>query len=324
MLRAYSTRSDLLVEVASPPAAATGIVWVDLLNPTADENASVESLLGISIPSQDEMQEIELSARLYQEDGATFMTMTALANLDGEAPVKTPVTFILKGATLATVRWSDPRPFLAYQTRAARQKEALSSTGEQVMLGILEALTDRTADALEKLGNDIDAVSREVFRNAGNKTRDLQSVIALIGQKAELLIMIQESLVSLGRVAAYHAALDPAPRKGGAGKESRSMLRIIQRDAQALGEHSKALTGRVTFLLEATLGMINLEQNQIIKIVSVAAVVFLPPTLVASIYGMNFGLMPELAWSWGYPMALGLMILSAVLPYLFFKRKGWL
>ena len=102
------------------------------------------------------------------------------------------------------------------------------------------------------------------------------------------------------------------------------MLRIIQRDALALGEHSKALTGRVTFLLEATLGMINLEQNQIIKIVSVAAVVFLPPTLVASIYGMNFGFMPELTWSWGYPMALGLMILSAVLPYLFFKRKGWL
>ncbi|HEY0920532.1 magnesium transporter CorA family protein [Devosia sp.] len=324
MLRAYSTRSDLLVEVASPPATATGIVWIDLLNPTADENASVEGLLGISIPSQDEMQEIELSARLYQEDGATFMTMTALANLDGESPVKTPVTFILKGATLATVRWSDPRPFLAYQTRAARQKEALSSNGEQVMLGLLEALTDRTADALEKLGNDIDALSREVFRNAGNKTRDLQAVIALIGQKAELLIMIQESLVSLGRVAAYHAALDPAARKGSAAKESQSMLKIIQRDAQALGEHSRALTGRVTFLLDATLGMINLEQNQIIKIVSVAAVVFLPPTLVASIYGMNFGVMPELAWSWGYPMALGLMILSAVLPYLFFKRKGWL
>ena len=309
-------------------ATVANVAWIDLLNPTADEGVAVGDFLGLKIPSQDEMQEIELSSRLYQEGGAEFMTMTALANLDGEEPIKTPVTFIVKAGTLVTVRWADPRPFQAYRQRAARQREALSSNGEEVMIGILEALTDRTADALEKVGNEIDVLSREVFsnraRNVTKKTRDLRSVIEQIGKKTELLTMIQESLVSMGRLTAYHVAIDAAARRRTGNKEGRSLLKVVQRDALALGDHSRALIGRANFLLDATLGLINLEQNQIIKIFSVAAVVFLPPTLVASIYGMNFAFMPELQWQIGYPLAIGLMVLSAALPYLFFKRKGWL
>jgi magnesium transporter len=329
MLRFFSCHAGLLVERTDPPAAVdAGLVWIDLLSPTEDEERAVETLLGLSIPTQEEMLEIELSARLYQEEGAEFMTMTALANLDSEVPVKAPVTFILKQRVLVTVRWSDPRPILAYQTRATRQKDVLSDDGEQVMVGILEAFTDRTADALEKVGNEIDLLSRDVFltkpRKVAKMTHDLQLVIQQLGRKAELLTMVQESLVSIGRVITYHSAVEVAPRKETIGRGTRSMLKVVQRDALALGEHARSLIGRINFLLDATLGLINLEQNQIIKIFSVAAVVFLPPTLVASIYGMNFDYLPELSWPLGYPFALGLMVASAVVPYLFFKRKGWL
>ena len=226
------------------------------------------------------------------------------------------------------VRWCDPGPFSAYRVRAAKQKDTPSRTGEHVMLGLLEALIDRMADALERLGTDVDHISRDIFRNksrnVSKKTRDLQAVIEKIGAKAELLNLIQESLVSIGRLTAYHGAMDDTPRKSAVNKENRNLLKVVQRDAISLGEHARGLNGRASFLLDATLGLINLEQNQIIKIFSVAAVVFLPPTLVASIYGMNFDIMPELHWDFGYPFAIFLMILFAVLPYLFFKRKGWL
>ena len=330
MLSAYRCQADLLAPATFPvPAEETStLVWIDLLNPTPEEDKAVEAAFGISIPSQDEMQEIELSSRLYAENGAEFLTMTALANLDSDEAIKTPVTFILKASVLVTVRWSDPRPFTAYRIRAARQKETMSGSGEQVMIGLLEALVDRTADALERVGNEIDAISRAVFgnkaRKVDKKTHDLQAVIEQLGRKSELLTMVQESLVSLGRLTAYHVALERVTKPTPAARETKNMLKMIQRDAISLGEHARGLIARVNFLLDATLGLINLEQNQIIKIFSVAAVVFLPPTLVASIYGMNFEFMPELASPFGYPIALGLMVLSAVLPYLFFKRKGWL
>lgn len=330
MLSAYRCQTDLLVPAAfpAPPADLSALVWIDLLNPTGEEDNAVETALGIAIPSQDEMQEIELSSRLYAENGAEFLTMTALANLDSDEAVKTPITFILKAGVLVTVRWSDPRPFAAYRLRAARQKEALSGSGEQVMIGLLEALVDRTADALERVGNEIDAISRAVFgnkaRKVNKKTHDLQAVIEQLGRKSELLTMVQESLVSLGRLTAYHVAVERVSKPSPTARETKNMLKMVQRDASSLGEHARGLIARINFLLDATLGLISLEQNQIIKIFSVAAVVFLPPTLVASIYGMNFEFMPELALPFGYPLALVMMILSAVLPYLFFKRKGWL
>jgi magnesium transporter len=194
------------------------------------------------------------------------------------------------------------------------------------MLGLLEAMTDRIADALEQVGNEIDQISREVFRKKPSKAKtlqhDLHSIVQQIGVKAELLTMVQESLVSISRVVGFHGAGDDPEIK--ASRDSGHQLKLVHRDALSLGEHARTLTGKVNFLLDATLGLINLEQSQIIKIVSVAALVFLPPTLVASIYGMNFDFMPELHWLAGYPFALGCMVLSAILPFLYFKKRGWL
>ncbi|RVI74250.1 magnesium transporter, partial [Sinorhizobium meliloti] len=320
MLRIYKSQNSrlVLVDLLDGLACQEPVIWFDLFNPSSEETRLVEERLGIAIPTRDEMQEIELSDRLYQEDGAEFMTMTATAKLDSDYPAKVPVTFILKGATLVTVRHAEPKPFQVYANRIMKPNGAACETGELVMLGLLEAMIDRTADALERAGNDVDQISREVFRksnaSATKKTRDLQSLIEQIGQKGDLLTVIRESLVSIGRLVAYHVAIEGStPRK--AAKESRQRIKLVQRDAASLGDHALFLSNKINFLLDATLGLINLEQNQIIKIFSVAAVVFLPPTLVASIYGMNFEVMPELTWRFGYPYALILMIASALLPY---------
>lgn len=314
---------DTFVDEAMPQP----VVWCDLFNPTGEETRQVETHLGLEIPTRDEMQEIELSDRLYQENGAHFMTMTAAAALDSDAPAKVPISFILKGATLVTVRHADPKPFSVVTARVQKANGAPCTSGEHVMLGLIEAIIDRTADALEHAGTEIDMISREVFRNksasATKKTRDLQSLIEQIGQKGDLLTVIRESLVSIGRLIAYHAAIEDSGTRR-APKETRQRVKLIQRDATSLGDHALFLSNKINFLLDATLGLINLEQNQIIKIFSVAAVVFLPPTLVASVYGMNFDVMPELHWQAGYPGALGLMVLSAILPYFYFKRRGWL
>ena len=327
MLRCYTQTNGQLAEAPGlgDPATGPALIWIDLLNPTPEEDAKVESYLSLSVPTRAEMAEIELSARLYHEDGAEFMTMTAVTSLDGEEPLKTPITFILKDTALVTVRYSDPKPFHHFIMRAQRPNVIPCSSGEQVMLGLTEAIIDRAADALERVGDEIDAISRGVFRVKGTqamKSHDLQAAIEQIGRKGDLLTMIQESLVSLGRMIAYHSALDLNQKR--LAKDSKQRVRLIQRDATSLTDHATFLANKITFLLDATLGLINLEQNQIIKIFSVAAVVFLPPTLVASIYGMNFAIIPELHLSFGYPLALGFMVLSAVLPYLYFKRRGWL
>lgn len=326
MLNAYYQDGNRLVatqELTDP--AGRRPVWIDLLSPTTDEDHAVEQLLGISVPSHAEMQEIEVSSRLYSEGGANFMTITNVTRLDTNEPVKTPLTFILKNGTLVTVRFIDPRSFQIYSAQCQRPNGTASQDGEYVMLGLIETIVDRTADALEQIAAAVDGISHDVFRNraeAESKARDLQGVIEHIGRQGDALSMIQEGLVTIRRAVAYHNATtseaDKRPR------ETRQRIRLIERDTASLAEHAGSMSNKISFLLDATLGLINLEQNQIIKIFSVAAVVLLPPTLVASVYGMNFHYMPELSLPFGYPMALGMMVLAAVLPYLYFKRRKWL
>ncbi len=329
MLQVYTRKADRFCRSeftnAAIEHAITPALWFDLLEPDTAEIQAVEAALRLSIPTREEMEDIELSARLYQEDGAEFMTMTALAHLDTDEPAKMPVTFILRGAVLVTVRYADAKPFTAFCHRALRGGGHAYQTGEDVMLGLIESIIDRMADVLERLGNEIDGISREIFRSksgsANKKTRDLQTLIEHLGRKGDFLSGVRESLVSISRLAAYHAALDNPVRKPS--KERRQLVKLLQRDAVSLGDHAAFLSGKINFLLDATLGLGHVEPNEIIKIFTVASVVFLPPTLVASVYGMNFALMPELQWSIGYPFAVGLMLLSALMPFLYFWRRGW-
>ncbi len=322
MIRAFVVDRERLHAVDDLRAHRDEVVWADLLSPTKDEEAIVEEWIGAGVPTREEMEEIEISSRLYFEDGAFFMTATLPANTDGDDPLMSPVTFVLAGKRLITIRYHEPRSFQTFPQRAEKAATGCT-TGETILIGLLEAIVDRLADVLERTSRDVEAVSRDIFQPVatGRRNRDYQAVLQRIGRKEDLTSNIRDSLLTLQRLAGF---LGHAMAQGMNSKDSRARVKTLSRDVLSLTDHTTFLSQKITFLLDATLGMINIEQNGIIKIFSVAAVVFLPPTLVASIYGMNFGVMPELTWHFGYPFALCLMVLSAALPFWFFKRKGWL
>jgi magnesium transporter len=311
------------VEVAPGESLPAEAVWLDLVAPTDDEERRVESLLGVGVPTREEMQEIEVSSRLYEENGALYMTDTVVSKAETEHPEASAVSFILAGERLVTVRYAEPQSFALFAARCQRSPGPYGS-GDAVLAGLLDALIDRLADVLERIGLEVDDISHDVFRHSGKPggSDDFQGILRGLGRRDDLTSKVRESLVGTGRLLMFFdQALTPNPKTA---KDLRNRLRTMTRDVRSLTEHASFLSGKINFLLEATLGMIAIEQNAIIKIFSVVAVVFLPPTLIASIYGMNFDFMPELAWPLGYPLALALMLGSAVAPYLFFKRRGWL
>ena len=322
MIREFVNVGGRLRRVESDTNPPPATVWIDLVDPTAEEESEVERRLGIDIPTREEMEEIEISSRLYREDDASFMTATLPAQADGDDPHVAPVTFVLAGDRLVTVRYHEPRAFRTFPIRAEKVQMGCE-TGEGVLLALLEAVVDRIADILERAGRDIDGISRSVFQRRGAKptrSQDFQEVLESIGRKGDLTSNIRDSLVTLERLIGFLGQT----LQSRSSKETRERVKTLSRDVRSLADHASFLAQKITFLLDATLGMINIEQNAIIKIFSVVAVVFLPPTLVASIYGMNFRILPELNWPFGYPFAVGLMVFSAVLPYWFFRRRGWL
>lgn len=326
MINIYKVAGDRLAPVQSLKdidlSADTG--WIDLSSPTAEEDRMVESFLQISIPTKEDMQEIELSNRLYTEDGVQYMTMMAVSLVQPETPLRCPLTFILHDRVLVTVRYEDFVSISYYLQMAQRKNGVTVPSAQGIMLSILESFINRLADAMETVGGEIDGISHDIFRSKkilpASRNKVMQVSIRKIGGKGDLIGMVQESLSSISRLIIHHTANLPE----GAGKSVRQRIGSLSRDIGALGDHAGFLNNKMSFLLDATLGMINLEQNQIIKIFSIAAVVFLPPTLVASVYGMNFHHMPELDWPFGYPMALLAMLVSALVPLLYFKKKGWL
>jgi len=325
MLAVYVPRGSSLErhpgeELSEIPETA---VWFDLVNPTHQEDKLVEHVLGVAVPTREEMQEIEVTSRLYVENGARYMTATLMCQSDTANPKTTAVTFILAGHRLVTVRYDEPRPFTIVTSRLARTCPVTIS-GETVMMDLLDAVVDRAADILERIGAEVDQVSREIFEPEGRSkdpSRSYNDILTLIGRKGDLTSKVRESLVSIGRLLLFLANEADSLRWP---KETRAQLKGMQRDVQSLLDHSTYLSNKITFLLDAVLGMVSLEQNNIIKLFSVAAVVLMPPTLVASIYGMNFRHMPELDWPYGYPLAVVLMLVAAILPYLYFKWRRWL
>jgi magnesium transporter len=299
-------------------------VWIDLERPTADEDRAVEKLAGIAVPTREDMQEIEISSRLYIENGARYMTASLMCGADTTSPRLSPVTFILAGRKLVTVRYDEPRPFPVVENRLARTP-SFSATGETVLLELLDAVIDRCADILERAGSEVDDVSREIFEPEGaartGHPKRYSDILIAIGRKGDLVSKVRESLVSIGRLVAFLTVEGEGLKWP---KDSRTQLKTMQRDVISLTDHASYLSNKITFVLDAMLGVVNLEQNNIIKLFSVMAVVLMPPTLIASIYGMNFKFMPELEWAHGYTMALGMMLVAAIVPYMFFKWKKWL
>jgi magnesium transporter len=298
-------------------------VWIDLVNPTAAEDMAVERLAGVAIPTREDMQEIEISSRLYIENSARYMTATLMCQSDTDAPKTTAVTFILAGHRLVTVRYDLPKPFALVENKLARSCSP-GVTGEQVMMELLDAVIDRCADILERVGADVDQVSHEIFEPESERhgsAKRYSQILITIGRKGDLTSKVRESLVSIGRLVTFLSAVIEGVKWS---KDMREQLKTMQRDVHSLTDHASYLSNKITFTLDAMLGVVNLEQNNIIKLFSVMAVVLMPPTLIASIYGMNFREMPELQWEHGYSFALVAMIAAAVVPYLAFKWKKWL
>ncbi|MFC3677219.1 magnesium transporter CorA family protein [Ferrovibrio xuzhouensis] len=328
MIHAYLPQGNELQRIPLAPGNTLpeGAIWLDLLEPTPEEEKAIEGMLELEMPTREEMQEIETSSRLYREGDVSYMTANVLYHAETPLPQTTAVTFMRTPRALVTLRYADPLSFRQFVARAQRQP-GLRANADAMLCGLLDSVIDRAADVIENAGKDLDGVSRGIF-GYGQKGEydpadeaDLEDAVRKLGRIEDLTSRIRDSLVSLTRLIAF-LNLTMAEQRGT--KESRTWLKTLSRDVQSLNEQAAFLAHKGNFLLDATLGLINIQQTKIIKIFSVAATVFLPPTLIASIYGMNFKVLPELDWTWGYPFALVLMVLSAILPYWWFKRKGWL
>ena len=342
MIRAYrwsgTEFGETVVEAGSLPPDA---VWLDLQDPTSAEVGVVEAHIGADIPDRADMGEIELSSRLYSTDVADYMTLTLPHDVAEGRKEFSPVSFILAGSRLVT-RYADPKSFGIYVAKLCRSAvngSASAATlerlpapadgsipsGAHILVGLLETIVARLADLLEAVAFKLDETSRDIFASSTGRrplaTSAFKVLLHRIGASGELISHLRESLASVARMLPFlQLALD----RGREVKNGRQRVKAIARDIESLNDFVSFLSNKTSFLLDTTVGMISIEQNGIIKILSVVSVGFMPPTLVASIYGMNFAHMPELSWRFGYPMALALMVLFAVGPLLFFRIKRWL
>lgn len=325
MLRVFTPgRDPPLIEISADGDLPPGAVWIDMLNPDKAEETFVEARTGIMVPTAEEMAEIETSSRLYMEGGAIYMTATLAAGIINENPETHAVSFVLTDDHLITVRYADLKSFERFAGHAERTPTICGSSAA-ALVHLLEAVVDRLADGIEHVGREVDAISRQAFRRArADKGQQrvsnlaLQSLLVRLGSAQDALSKAREACASLTRMLGFLAF--SVPREAQIGPS----VKTLQRDVGSIADHASYLASNIAFLLEAALGLISIEQNSVLKIFSVSAIVFMPPTLVAGIYGMNFAHMPELQWTAGYPWALGLMLLSAVLPFLFFRWRGWL
>lgn len=295
-----------------PPDA----LWIDLVAPTREEDAAVEKALGLSVPTREEMAELEASSRVYRENGATYATADIITHGDAALPGIEPVTFVLTDGPLVTIRYTDPRPFSMLTEKLGREP-ALCTSGPDMFLNLMEVVIDRASDILSKNATRVEGIASHVF--SGGKTVGFAKLITKLGQAQMATARIEQSLAGLLRIFAF-IGIDERTHTD----DARAHLHSLGRDADSLIAHNQSVAASINFQLSAALGLINIEQSSIIKIFSVAAVAFLPPTLIASIYGMNFRHMPELSQAWGYPAAVAAMVVSALLPLAWFKRKGWL
>ena len=295
-----------------PPKDA---IWLDLLQPTREEELAVEMALDLGLPTREEMSEIEPSSRLYQAHGATFMTATLLARReDGKSRADAPVTFVLAKRLLITIRYDELKAFDLFSERAKALEVASASS---CLFNLLDTVVERLADLLEHTGIEVETVSASIF--ARPKGAQFEALLTDLARAQSLTSMTRNSLVSLARLFSFAALAQEIK----ADPECQAHLKTLQRDGHSLTEHAGAQSNHIAFLLNAALGLISIEQNGIIKFFSVAAVILMPPTLVASVYGMNFKHMPELEWTHGYPIALILMAITAIVPIIWFKRRGW-
>ena len=322
MLLAYASDGARLTQLMGDFDLTTA-VWIDLYRPLGRQIARVAEF-GVTIPSLAEMEEIEVSNRLYREAGADVLTVMLPGLSESRLPISGPVTFILTAERLVTVRHHAPRPFETYPTRADKVGPGCSSP-VLVFLSLAEEITGRLADLLEGVGKALDGLSAQVIGAEKRATdAELQDSLTAIARETDLLGRIRVGLMTMERAISYFGTLQGMTQRKTEGRSLTPVIKGLMRDISALEVHADYLNNRLAMASDLTLGMVSLAQNATVKILSVVSALFLPPTLIASIYGMNFARMPELLWGWGYAFSLVLMLAAALGTFLVFKRKRWL
>ncbi|WP_283151054.1 magnesium/cobalt transporter CorA [Silvimonas soli] len=319
MLTAYGFVEGRLRPVAVESAddlTREGVVWIDSVEPNEHERALLQQVFRLKL-NDDEVEDIEDSARCFVDEAGIHLNSFFLHQFNDGADVVT-VSFLLNDGRLLSIRNEELAAFRLFRMRARMQADYVHSA-EDVLLAIYDVAVEYAADMLEGVYADLDKVSRRVL-NRHNVMTDtvMADTVADIATQEDLNGKVRLDLMDTRRSLSFLLRCRVLKQT------QEDDLREVLRDLESLNNHTGFLFDKINFLMDALMGLINLQQNKIIKIFSIAAVVFLPPTVIASIYGMNFGAMPELQWHFGYPFALVLMVLSGIAPYWFFKRKGWL
>lgn len=322
MLKLYRSATDDWQNIG--PELPPGIIWIDLLNPSADEKQFVERALDIRVPSEDSLGEIEASSRLVKDHDRLYLTSPAVRlNENNEAEI-TNIGFVIGPRVLVTVRFAPLPTFDEVMKRIDTDKSL--ENGMCVFTALLEAMVDRGADVLEHLGAKTDKLSRAVFkgglvrsRRPVRSSRRLREALESIGELADRHAKARDVLLGVGRLATF---------AGDVGSEwitasSKRRLESVSKDVISLGDYETRLSDKIQLLLDAVLGFINIQQNDLFKVLTIVSVVGVPPTILVGIWGMNFKAMPELNWTFGYPLAWAAIIASGLLPLLWFKRRGW-
>ncbi|WP_447603267.1 magnesium/cobalt transporter CorA [Nitrospira sp. Nam80] len=320
MLSAFVLTDGRLMQVradAEEDLTRKETIWIDLADPTEEERELVQSVFRLELPEDEELQNLQASARYYQDEHGVHIRSTFIQNSD-QTPSNVTMSFTLHEGRLLTVHDED-LTFLRLFRMQARAGTVIVNDAMDILLGCYELAVEQDADVLEEMYKTLDEVAALVLSRDKHITSSvMRDNIERIAAQEDLNGKVRLDLMDNRRALSFllrSRVVSPAHTQA---------VKGILRDIESLNGHTGFISDKINFLMDALLGMINLEQNKIIKIFSIAAVVFLPPTLVASIYGMNFDIMPELRWPWGYPSALLLMIFAGAAPYLYFRRKGWL
>jgi magnesium transporter len=315
MLGAYPTKR-------AADNSLSGAAWIDLVDPTAAERSQFEKAFGLRVPTKDELGEIESTSRLRIEQNALYMTAPLIFAADNEPWIPVPTGFVLSKNVLMSERSATSAAFDAV-IKELGPAEKFEPT--LAFVRILEELVDRMADLLEASGRDLDDASHVIFRQEdaqrlSHETAMLRRLMIHTGRTSERMSRIHYTLVCLDRMAKFTVercrewiASDMATR-----------LQTVSSDIASLIQFAEGLVNRVQLLQDAATGIINIDQNEVMKVLTITSVVGIPPVLIAGIYGMNFKNMPELDWTWGYPMALALIVITAALPLIWFKWKDWI
>jgi magnesium transporter len=313
------------LDEAAGGVPTAGTVWADLRNPTDSEIRLIEDHTGLRLPALEDLREIERSSQLAADGRVLRLSTPVLADDDTDHPSLTYVGMILTPGLLITVRFADLKVFHPVAERACPAGRTSGSV--EVFTALLEAFVDRQADLLERAREHLDAVSRVAFHEPapgrGGQVRSgeaLRKRLRTLGRIGDRISMIRDSMLAVGRIAPF--AQETA--KGWIAPEFDARLTAVHQDIESLNLFEEHLSGKVQFLLDAILGFINIDQNDVFKVLTIASVVGIPPTLVASMYGMNFHNMPELSWAYGYQYGLAVILLVTILPLVWFKWRGWL